>query len=144
MENVKQYIVLRKDVKTVTGEPVSAHKLAVMTAHASMCFLSHWIIDHEYEGTVNGPIDSDTKEWITGIFTKILLEAKNLNTMEKIVKKAKEAGFIEGKDFFCIKDNCLVETLPDEGSDRCFIAIGFRPMHVDKIKPVVKRLQVYK
>lgn len=144
MENIKQYIVLRKDVKTVTGQPVSAHKLAVMTAHASMAFLSHWIIDHECNGTVHGPLDSDTREWITGIFTKILLEAKNLGTLEKIVKKAEEAGFVEGKDFFCIRDNCLVETMPDEGSDRCFIAIGFRPMHVDTIKPIVKRLQVYK
>ena len=38
--DIKQYIILRTDANTVTGEPVSAQKLAVMTAHASMAFLA--------------------------------------------------------------------------------------------------------
>ena len=62
----------------------------------------------------------------------------------KTVKRAEETGLIEGQDFFLIKDNCLTELVPDEGSDRCFIAIGFRPMDAEKIKPVVKKLQLYK
>ena len=59
-------------------------------------------------------------------------------------EKAKENGLKEGEDFFLIKDNCLTELVPDEGSDRCFIAIGFRPMNVETIKPIVKKLQIYK
>ena len=43
---LKQYIILRKDATTVTGAPVSPQKLAVMTAHASMCFLSHMVLEH--------------------------------------------------------------------------------------------------
>ena len=38
--NIKQYIILRRDAKTVTGEPVSPNKLAVMTSHASMAFIA--------------------------------------------------------------------------------------------------------
>lgn len=144
MENIKQYIVLRKNVKTKTGNPVSASKLAVMTSHASMSFLTRMIMDNEKDNSVAFVLNSDLKEWICGIYTKVLLEAKNLNAMNKTVERAKEAGLIEGKDFFLIKDNCLTELVPDEGSDRCFIAIGFRPMDAEKIKPVVKKLQLYK
>lgn len=144
MGNVKQYIVLRKNVKTKTGDPVSASKLAVMTSHASMSFLTKMIMDNEKDNSVAFVLNSDLKEWICDIYTKILLEAKNLNAINKTVERAKEAGLIEGKDFFLIKDNCLTELVPDEGSDRCFIAIGFRPMDAEKIKPVVKKLQLYK
>ena len=144
MGNVKQYIVLRKNVKTKTGDPVSASKLAVMTSHASMSFLTKMIMDNEKDNSVAFVLNSDLKEWICDIYTKILLEAKNLNAMNKTVKRAEEAGLIEGQDFFLIKDNCLTELVPDEGSDRCFIAIGFRPMDAEKIKSVVKKLQLYK
>lgn len=144
VETIKQYLVVRKDVLTLTGEPVSAHKLAVMVAHASMAFLSNVVLDKEKEGHVAFDLDDDTLCWLTGIFTKVLLEAKNLHALEKVVVTAKENGLVEGKDFFCIRDNCLTELLPDDGSDRCFIAIGFRPMDVERLKPVVKRLQLYK
>lgn len=141
---IKQYIILRKNVKTVTGAPVSPAKLAVMTAHASMAFLSHMIMNNEKDGSVAMMISSDLKEWLEGIFTKILLQAKNLHAMEKIIQRVKENGLEEEKDFFLIKDSCLTELIPDEGSDRCLIAIGFRPMEEEKIAPIVKKLQCYR
>ena len=151
MEEIKQYIILRKNPKTVTGNPVSSAKLAVMTAHASMAFLSTKVresiafnnLDSRFQ-EIHFILDDESVMWIKGIFTKVLLEAKNLHTLEKIVKDAKVHGLHEGKDFFCIYDNCLTELVPDEGSNTCFIAIGFRPMHVDKIKPIVKKLQLFK
>lgn len=141
---IKQYIVVRKDAKTVHGGQVSAQKLAVMVAHASMAFLSHKIIDNAKDKNVNFQLDDDSYEWMTGIFTKVLLEAKNLHALERTVELAKEHGFVEGKDYFLIKDNCLTELVPDLNSDRCFIAIGFRPMDTEKIHEVVKRLQLYR
>ena len=151
MEEIKQYIILRKNPKTVTGNPVSSAKLAVMTAHASMAFLSTKVresiafnnLDSRFQ-EIHFILDDESVMWIKGIFTKVLLEAKNLHTLEKIVKDAKVHGLHEGKDFFCIYDNCLTELVPDEGSNTCFIAIGFRPMYVDKIKPIVKKLQLFK
>ena len=79
---IKQYLVVRKDARTVTGEPVSAHKLAVMVAHASMAFLSNLVLDNEKEGHVAFDLDDDTLCWLIGIFTKVLLEAKNLHALE--------------------------------------------------------------
>ena len=137
MEEIKQYIILRKDVPTISGEPISAHKLAVMTAHASIAFLSNHIL-------CNIPVIEEEKQWLMQNYTKVLLEAKNLDTMNKIVEKAEKEGFIEGIDFFCIRDICRVETIPDDEEDTCFIAIGFRPMEPSKLKSVVKRLRLYK
>ena len=96
----KQYIILRKDAPTVTGRPVSPQKLAVMAAHASMVFLSRQ--------------DKDTYDWLAGPFTKILREARSLHALEKAVKLAEQYGLVENKDFFCIRDDCCTELLPDE------------------------------
>lgn len=153
MVEVKQYIIVCKNVETVTGENISPAKLAVMVAHASMAFLTTKIKDCSFrkvyavdgeDWQITFSLNDDVMNWFKGIFTKILLEADNLHSLERVVKEAKEAGLKEGEDFFCIRDNCLTELVPDEGQNTCFIAIGFKPMSVNKIKPIVKRLQLYK
>lgn len=147
--NIKQYIILRRDAKTVTGEPVSAQKLAVMTSHASMAFLACMIKEAhtEVDGKHHIEFDMDDelyRGWLTNSFTKVLLSAKNLNELNKAIKKAEELGFKEGHDFFLIKDNCWTELVPDEGEETCFVAIGFRPMDADKIREVTKKFQLYR
>lgn len=148
--NVKQYIILRKDAKTVNGEPVSPNKLAVMASHASMAFLSQKIKSNAIkleDGSynVNFNLDSDIFDnWFDNSFTKVLLSAKNLNDLNKAIQKAKEIGLKENEDFFCIKDNCYTELVPDEGEKTCFIAIGFRPMNVEKLRYITKKYQLYK
>lgn len=147
--NIKQYIILRRDAKTVTGEPVSANKLAVMTSHASMSFIATQIRENanktEDNYNINFNIENDVFEnWFNDAFTKVLLSAKNLNDLNKAVTRAKEIGLVEGKDFFCIRDNCYTELIPDENENTCFIAIGFAPMDVEKLRPVTKKYQLYK
>ena len=135
---IKQYIVLRRDAPTLTGEPVSAAKLAVMTAHASMGFL----MDRMENGKIF--LLPDEIEWFDGIQTKVLLSAKNLHAMNRIVDDARAAGMVEGNDIHLVHDVCNTELVPDEGSDTCFVAIGFRPMEEEYVRPIVKRLQVYR
>ena len=147
--NVRQYIILRRDAKTVTGEPVSAHKLAVMTSHASMAFLSRMMNKNckDINGKHHIEFDMDDElynGWLNNSFTKILLSAKNLNDLNKAIIKAKELGLVEGEDYFCIRDNCWTELVPDEGETTCFIAIGFKPMDFEKIKDLTKKYQLYK
>lgn len=149
-ETVKQYIVVRKDARTRTGAPMGAGKLAVMVAHASIAFLSRMVQKNSFQRIIthkwmfSSDVDDETKSWLDGIFTKILLEAKTLHSLERVVEDAESIGLVEDVDFFCIRDNCLTELLPDEGADTCFVAIGFRPMEAEKLAPVVKRLQLYK
>ena len=140
----KQYIILRKDAPTVTGRPVSPQKLAVMAAHASMVFLSRQVMaNSDAEGNVAFKLDKDTYDWLAGPFTKILLEARSLHALEKAVKLAEQYGWVENKDFFCIRDDCCTELLPDEGQDTCFIAIGFKPMDEERVRPIMKHFELY-
>ena len=138
---MKQYIILRKDAKTVTGDPVSPQKLAVMTAHSSMAFLSKKIQNSAIKDNgkyhIEFDIDSDVFEnWFIDSFTKVLLSAKNLNDLKKALVKCEELGLVEGEDFFCIRDNCYTELVPDDGEQTCFIAIGFAPMDEEKLRPL--------
>jgi peptidyl-tRNA hydrolase len=97
-----------------------------------------------YDYECNMTIDRDLYEqWMSGLFTKVILEAKNEAHMQKIVDKAKEAGMVEDRDFFCIRDACLTELTPDETGTR-WTCIGFAPMEAEKIDAVTKRLQLYK
>lgn len=98
--------------------------------------------EYGYESTVR--MDQSLYEgWIGGIFTKVCLEAKNENQMQKVVDKAKETGLIEGRDFFCIRDACLTELTPDETGTR-WTCIGFKPLPDEIINPITKKLQLYK
>ena len=141
---MKQIIIVRKDLQMSPG------KMSAQVSHASMAFLSHWIrnnIDSDYN--VNAKFDSDIYDkWIKGIFTKVVLEAKNKNQLLKAIDKAKELGMVEGKDYFIIKDNCLTELEPEEidenGIGRTITCIGFKPMKNEVIDQIGKKYQVYK
>lgn len=87
-------------------------------------------------------------EWINGIFTKTVLEAKNRNRLLKAQTMAEEMGMVEGKDFFLIRDNCLTELEPEEvdenGVGRTLTCIGFAPMDSEVIDKIGKKFQLYK
>lgn len=88
------------------------------------------------------------EEWINGIFTKCVLQAKNRNQLLKAVRIADELGMEEGKDYFLIKDCCLTELEPEEVDDkgigRTLTCIGFRPMDSDIINEIGKKFQLYR
>lgn len=145
----KQIIVVNK------GLNMSKGKMAAQVSHASMAFLTHQfldencinkteiIIDGKRSFVLNIPVTEEVNEWMMNSFTKVILEVKNENQLVKFVTKIKEAGLIENKDFFCIRDNCKTELEPDETGTR-FTCIGFIPMEAEKIDPLTKRLQLYK
>ena len=142
----KQVIVINKELQ------MSGGKLAAQVSHASMAFLATMIQKNstvvtegeDYHYNINFNIDKNLyEEWLGGLFTKVNLAAKNENQMQKIVDKAKEAGMVEGVDFFCIRDACLTELIPDETGSR-WTCIGFRPMDASEIDPITKKLQLYR
>ena len=94
-------------------------------------------------------IDKDLYEdWICGIFTKTICEARNRNHLMKAVSMAEEMGLEENKDFFLIKDNCLTELEPeevgDDGIGRTLTCIGFRPLPDDAAHQISRKYQLYK
>ena len=86
-------------------------------------------------------------EWINGTFTKVVLQAKNLNQLMKTIANAEDAGMRENRDFFIIRDNCYTELTPEEydenGIGRVITCVGFIPMDSEKIDPITKKLHMY-
>ena len=152
---MRQLIIARKDLQMSPG------KLAAQVSHASMAFLSNMIrngeiekrISHENEDAeayyIQIKMQPDIyEEWMCGIFTKTICEAKNRNQLMKAVTIAEEMGLKEGTDFFPIKDNCLTELEPEEigedGVGRTLTCIGFRPLPDDIAHQISRKYQLYK
>ena len=148
---MRQLIIARKDLN------MSAGKLAAQVSHASMAFLTAPLRDaksdkkrienRDYVFEIK--IDAETyDDWICGIFTKTVCEARNRNQILKAKKIAEEMGMEEGKDFFLIKDNCLTELEPEEmdenGVGRTLTCIGFRPLPDDVAHEISRKFQLYR
>lgn len=151
---MRQLIIARKDLN------MSAGKLAAQVSHASMAFLTAPLREtkddkNKIKRIENGEyvfeikIDAETyDDWICGIFTKTICEARNKNQLLKAKKMAEELGMEEEKDFFLIKDNCLTELEPEEvdenGVGRTLTCIGFRPLPDDVTHEISRKFQLYR
>lgn len=158
-DQMRQVIIARKDLQMSPG------KLAAQCCHASVAFLSKIIKDGNITGTdsigYNEEKDMDEvvfffeseirediyEEWLNGIFTKTICEARNRNHLMKAAAIADELGLKEGQDYFLIKDNCLTELEPEEvgtdGIGRTLTCIGFRPLPDDIAHAISKKYQLY-
>ena len=152
---MRQLIIARKDLQMSPG------KLAAQVSHASMAFLANMIRQsgiqkrksmdpagiERYEILIEmQPEVYD--EWLCGIFTKTICEARNRNHLMKAVTMAEEQGLREGVDYFLIKDNCLTELEPEEvdenGVGRTLTCIGFRPLPDDIAHAISRKYQLYR
>lgn len=148
----KQIIIARKDLSMSPG------KLAAQVSHGSMAFLT-WMIRNnaypaEWTGISTFKNDADIyccnlkfdvnlyEQWINGEFTKCVLQAKNKSQLLKAKTMAEELGMREGKDFFCIYDNCHTELEPEENG-RTLTVIGFAPMDREIIDKIGRKYHLY-
>lgn len=105
--------------------------------------------DDEYEYRTDMVIDNTTyEEWIGGIFTKTVCEAKNRNQLLKVLDAAQALGMKENEDYFLIKDACLTELAPEEtdenGNGWTLTCIGFCPLPDDIAYQLSKKYQLLK
>lgn len=150
---MRQLIIARKDLNMSPG------KLAAQVSHASLAFLTSQMRQLGadkvyYEGEVVARMPKCIvepqvwDEWICGIFTKTICEARNRNQLMKAVTIAQELGLQEGKDYFLIKDACLTELQPEEvdenGVGRTLTCIGFKPLPDEVAHQISKKFQLYK
>lgn len=147
---MRQLIIARKDLQMSPG------KLAAQCCHASLAFITRSMSEgqHVTQGEKSGYIttmyfdDEIYEQWIRGVFTKTVCEAKNLNQLLKAVTIANELGLKENKDYFIIKDACLTELMPEEidenGVGRVATCIGFKPLPDDIAHKISKKFQLYK
>ncbi len=153
---MRQLIIARKDLQ------MSAGKLAAQCCHAAMAFITSGMRGEGLDvlpatNTITGESGYVAQvffskevyeEWICGVFTKTICEARNRNQLMKAVEIAKELGLKEGIDFFLIKDCCLTELEPEEvdenGVGRTLTCIGFKPLADDIAHQISKKYQLYK
>lgn len=145
---MRQIIIVRKDLNMSPG------KMSAQVGHASMAFFTHMLkmadkvkIGNHYRTVLN--IDETLYEqWLCGIFTKTICEAKNAYQLLKCVKMAEDLGLQEGVDFFLIKDACLTELKAEEvdekGQGKTLTCIGFRPLPDDIAHKISKKYQLYR
>lgn len=154
---MRQVIIARKDLNMSPG------KLAAQVSHASLAFLTapmrkagcglttkaHIGADEIYGYIPQYIIEKDIfEQWICGVFTKTICEAKNRYQLEKAITIANELGLKEGTDYFLIKDCCLTELTPEEvdenGIGRVLTCIGFKPLPDEIAHKISKKFQLYK
>ena len=158
---MRQLIIARKDLNMSPG------KLAAQCCHASIAFITSQLRDRDNVTefavrTVDDPDEANVlgydvdlyfdkevyEDWICGIFTKTICEAKNKNQLLKAVTIAQELGLKEDEDYFLIKDACLTELEPEEvdehGVGRVLTCIGFKPLDDETAHKISKKFQLYK
>jgi len=87
--NIKQVIVLRKDLKMRKG------KMVAQGAHASMkAIFDRGGVKHPESDVLVIEMTPEMKSWITGIFTKICVSVDSEEELLSIHQQAKEAGLI--------------------------------------------------
>lgn len=163
---MRQLIIARKDLQMSPG------KLAAQVAHASIAFITRQMKENgmphtrAMEAPFETPIDqienpkeilfyecsvcvdkATYEEWLNGIFTKTVCEAKNYNQLIKVEKIADELGLKKDIDYFEIWDACLTELQPEkvdeQGCGRTLTCIGFKPLPDDVAWKISKKYQLY-
>jgi len=84
---IKQIIVMRTDLRNVQGQKVRTGKLISQACHASIMFLSNHL-------RKNDSLTSEEKEWIDGIFTKIVVGIDSEQQLRDLMDKARLAGLV--------------------------------------------------
>lgn len=144
---------------------MSPGKLAAQVSHASMAFLTAQLRERqrkvpkyppgecppgepEFEYTAELFYPTDVAEgWINGSFTKIVCGAKNRTHLLRAMEYAEEFDFVEGMDYFLIRDSCRTELEPEEtdenGVGRTLTCIGFRPLPDELCRQISRKYQLY-
>lgn len=141
---MRRLFIMRKDLH------MSAGKLAAQVAH---CAEAYWtrglrrnakVLD-DYAGyEIHGIIDKEIfKEYVNGIFTKTICEARNKNHLLKAKTMADELGLVEGEQYGLIYDKCLTELVPEEDDGTTLTGIWFCPLRDEVAHSISKKYQLY-
>lgn len=84
-------------------------------------------------------------EYVNGIFTKTICEARNLDNMKKrALPVIEEIGLKEGVDWGYINDSCLTELKPENPNGTCTIGMWFKPLPDEIAHKISKKFQLYR
>lgn len=129
MSNVKQVIVIRKDLKCRRGKEIA------QGAHASIAWLTNRL--HHIDGGWAFPVRLSMAEceWVKGNFRKICCVVNSEEELLDLCSAAKEAGIVHE----LIEDSGLTEF----HGVSTFTAAAFGPDYDENLDPVTGHLVLY-
>ena len=83
-------------------------------------------------------------EYVNGIFTKTICEARNLNRLNQAAEAARGLGLSEGKDWGYIRDKCLTDLTPENEDGTCTVGIWFRPLPDETAHEISRKYPLYR
>ena len=150
---MRRVFIIRKDLHLTAG------KLAAQVGHAAElywleCFKSslfHDTWDFDRKGCkvkkicIECNVDPEVwSDYINGIFTKTICEARNLNNLMKAKAIAEELGLKEGSDYGFINDKCLTELEPENEDGTTTVGMWFAPLADEIAHKISKKFPLLK
>ena len=90
-------------------------------------------------------IDKDIwDEYVNGIFTKTICEAKNKAKLLKAEEMAKGLGLVAKVDYGFINDKCLTELTPENEDGTTTVGMWFRPLPDEIAHKISKKFPLYR
>ena len=135
VDNVKQVIVIRKDLKMRRGKEIA------QGSHASIAWLTNRLgLNRHYDDTKGGcyveaELSQAEWEWVQGNFRKICCIVNSEQELLDLCDAAKEAGLV----YELIEDSGLTEF----HGEPTFTAAAFGPDFDEKLDPVTGHLVLY-
>lgn len=83
-------------------------------------------------------------DYVNGIFTKTICEARNINQLKKAEDIAKELKLVKDVDYGYINDKCLTDLVPENPDGTCTVGIWFKPLLDDIAHQISKKFPLYK
>lgn len=147
---MRRVFIIRKDLHLKPG------KLAAMVSHCAEAYWTNLLrnasVANPVEVSANGneftfrvSVDKDVwTQYVCGIFTKTVCEARNRNQLAKAEALAKEQGLVFGVDYGYINDRCLTDLTPENPDGTCTVGIWFKPLPDDAAHTISKKFQLYR
>lgn len=83
-------------------------------------------------------------EYVNGIFTKTICEARNFSHLLKAKSIADELGLRENEDYGFINDKCLTELKPENEDGTTTVGMWFAPLDDDIAHKISKKFPLYR
>ena len=109
-------------------------------------FFLHKLENSRPTMTISIEISKDIwNNYVNGIFTKTICEARNLDNMKKrVMPVIEELGLKEGCDYGYINDSCKTDLTPENPDGTCTIGMWFKPLPDEDAHKISKKFQLYR
>ena len=151
---MRRVIIIRKDLHLKPG------KLAAMVGHCCEAYWTNLLKNNLTQAVKDGLDEQNTDdavgfpvyidyniwhEYVNGIFTKTICEAKNLNYLNnRALPVIEELGLKEGTDWGYINDCCLTDLTPENEDGTTTIGIWFKPLKDEDAFKISKKFKLYR